>query len=283
MDTPHILNGKNIQQALTPHLLDRIFSYGEAPGLGIISFGENSRSAAYIKQKILFAEKIGVKVFPMALPLETTEEGLIEVIQTCNNDPQMNGVIIQLPLPEHISPTILDYINPRKDVDGLHSQNLGKLVKGETGFVPATARGVLELLNAVNISLEGKHVVIIGRSTLVGKPLALIFLKENATVTIAHSKTVNLKCLAQQADILCVAMGKPGYIGKEYVSPGQVVIDVGITVEKNGDGSKLVGDVLYTEVERIVSNITPVPGGVGPMTVYALFANVCDAYERQKS
>ena len=278
----NILNGKEIQTVLGKKLSEKISLYNQKPKLIILSLGEDERSSAYIRSKINFGEQIGVEVENILLPLSTTQEMLIDQINKYNLDRTANGIIVQMPLPENISKEIFSEISPEKDVDGLHPLNLGKLVKGERAFLPATARGVIELLSSSGVSIAGKRVAIIGRSSLVGKPLALAFLNLDATVTILHSRTPDISDITKQADIVCIAVGSPKFFTKEFINKEQIIIDIGINVVQGEERKKLIGDVDFENVAPLVSSITPVPGGVGPMTVYALFANLCDAYESQR-
>lgn len=278
----NILNGTEVQVVLGKQLSERISSYKQKPKLVIISLGEDERSGAYIRRKINFGEKIGVEVENITLPISTPQLILKDLINKHNLDRKTNGIILQMPLPENISKEIFSEISPEKDVDGLHPLNLGKLVKGEKTFLPATARGVIELISNSGLSLVGKRVAIIGRSSLVGKPLALAFINLDATVTVLHSKTPDISNITKQADIVCIAIGSPNFLTKEFINKDQIIIDIGINVIEIEGQKKLVGDVDFENVMPIVSNITPVPGGVGPMTVYALFANLCDAYELQR-
>ena len=209
------------------------------------------------------------------LPEETTEEELLALIEKLNADPQVHGILCQLPLPKHIDEDkVVKAISPKKDVDGFHPQNVGALVIGEQGFVSCTPAGIIQLLKRSNIEIEGKHCVVIGRSNIVGKPMSLLMLRENATVTICHSRTKNIKEICREADILIVAIGKPQFIDADYVKDGAVVIDVGIHRDEN---NKLCGDVKFDEVEPKASYITPVPGGVGPMTIAMLMHNCVEA------
>lgn len=278
----NILNGTEVQAVLGKQLSERISSYKQKPKLVIISLGEDERSGAYIRRKINFGEKIGVEVENITLPISTPQLILKDLINKHNLDRKTNGIILQMPLPENISKEIFSEISPEKDVDGLHPLNLGKLVKGEKTFLPATTRGVIELISNSGLSLVGKRVAIIGRSSLVGKPLALAFINLDATVTVLHSKTPDILNITKQADIVCIAIGSPNFLTKEFINKDQIIIDIGINVIEIEGQKKLVGDVDFENVMPIVSNITPVPGGVGPMTVYALFANLCDAYELQR-
>lgn len=208
------------------------------------------------------------------MPEETTQQELLDLVDKLNKDQAIHGILVQLPLPKHIhEDTIIRAIDPKKDVDGFHPQNVGALVIGQKGFVSCTPAGIIQLLKRSNIQIEGKHCVIVGRSNIVGKPMALLMLRENATVTVAHSKTTNLKEICKQADILIVAIGKKEFITAEYIKEGAVVIDVGMHRDEN---NKLSGDVKFDEVQPLTSAITPVPGGVGPMTIAMLMKNCVD-------
>lgn len=276
-----ILDGKKISLAEEVKLTERIKAFSCSPELAIVMVGEREDSKAYINQKIKMAERIGAKARLFTFPENVTEVKLVEEIESLNLNDEIDGIILQLPLPAHLAPRIIiDHISPQKDVDGLTTLNQGKLLTGDTeAFMPATARGVISLLKNSGVSLLGKRVVVLGRSLLVGRPVALLAEKESATIIQCHSKTKKLPELTQLADILIVAVGKPKFINDKYVKKGQVVVDVGITVlEKKGE-KKLVGDVDFEKVSNIVKMISPVPGGVGPMTVVSLFENLCDAYE----
>ena len=241
----------------------------------VIQVGNDPASSEYVANKKKACEYIGIHSLSYELPENTTEEELLTLIERLNEDVSVHGILCQWPLPKHINEkTILKSISPKKDVDGFHPENVGHLMIGEFGFVSCTPAGVIELLKASNISMEGKNCVVIGRSNIVGKPMALLMLRENATVTICHSKTQNLKENCKQADILIVAIGKPKYITQEYVKEGAVVIDVGIHRDAS---NKLCGDVDFENVEPICAAITPVPGGVGPMTICMLMKNCLEA------
>ncbi len=233
--------------------------------------GEDPASAVYVRNKKIACAYIGIESLSYALPEETTQEELLLLIAKLNEDPKVKGILVQLPLPAHFhEEAILDAIDPQKDVDGFHPQSVGNLMIGREGFLPCTPAGIIQLLKRSEISLEGKHCVVVGRSNIVGKPMALLLLRENATVTIAHSKTQNLPELCQTADILIVAVGRPKMIGPEYVKEGAVVIDVGI---HRNEENKLCGDVDIAEVAPKKSAVTPVHGGVGPMTIAMLMTN----------
>lgn len=273
-----ILDGRKIRDEKAGDLARAFAELGREVILAIIQVGENKESGAYIEQKIKFGEKLGVNTKFISLPEIATEEECLEVIERLNSDNEVCGIILQLPIPAHLNETTLvNAILPEKDVDGLTESNLGKIMKGGRGAIlPATARGVISLLSESQIEIAGQNILVIGRSVLVGKPLSLALLARDATVTVAHSKTRNLAELARSADIIISAVGSAGLINKDFVKEGQVVIDVGITaVEENGK-RKIVGDVAFPEVSAVVDAISPVPGGVGPMTVLSLFENLYD-------
>ena len=241
----------------------------------MIQVGNDPASSVYVGNKKKACAYIGIESLAYELPEETTEEELLALIEKLNADPQVHGILCQLPLPKHIDEDkVVKAISPKKDVDGFHPQNVGALVIGEQGFVACTPAGIIQLLKRSNIEIEGKHCVVIGRSNIVGKPMSLLMLRENATVTICHSRTKNIKEICREADILIVAIGKPQFIDADYVKDGAVVIDVGIHRDEN---NKLCGDVKYGEVEPKASYITPVPGGVGPMTIAMLMHNCVEA------
>ena len=279
-----ILDGKALNEKIAEKLRSQISALKTKPKLVIIQVGDLAESNAYIDRKIKFGGKIGAVVKHKRFPEKITQEELIGHIKVYDQNSSVNGIIVQMPLPKHIDrDEVIDSIDPAKDVDGLTSRNLKLLweAKGE-GFVPATTKGIISLLDEYKIPIEGKHVVVVGRSFLVGKPTFLAFLNRDATVTVCHRHTRNLKQETRNADILIVATGKPNLIGKEHVSKNQVVIDVGINAIENEDGPrhKLVGDVNFAEVSKIVKAISPVPGGAGPMTVASLFENLLEAYKR---
>lgn len=274
-----ILDGKIVRDKIADELKSKTQSLFPAPRLVIIQVGDNPESNTYIGQKIKFGERIGANIKHLKLPEDITEKTLNFQISNYNSEKSTNGIIVQLPIPENLDKDqIIEAINPAKDVDGLHSLNLKKLMENDpTGLVPATTKGILTLLEHYKINPAGKRVVVVGRSSLVGKPTALAFLNLDATVTVVHSKTKNMEEITKNADIIISAVGKPGLITKNHVSPGQVIVDVGTTVV---DG-KLKGDVDFDEVSKIVDWISPVPGGVGPMTVASLFQNLLQAYQNQ--
>jgi len=273
-----LINGKEIAQNIKDEMKQEVASLkeqGKSCCLAVIQVGNDPASSVYVSNKKKACEYIGIASLSYELPEETTEEELLLLIDKLNDDEAVHGILCQLPLPRHIhEKTILNRISPKKDVDGFHPQNVGALVVGDFGFVSCTPAGIIELLKRSNVEMEGKRCVVIGRSNIVGKPMSLLMLRENATVTICHSRTQNLKEICKEADILIVAIGKPKYINKEYVKEGAVVIDVGIHRDEN---NKLCGDVDFEDVEPICSAITPVPGGVGPMTICMLMKNCIEA------
>ena len=274
----HIINGKEIAQMIKDEMraeVEELKKVGKSCCLAVIQVGNDPASSVYVSNKKKACEYIGIDSLSYELAEETTEEELLALIDKLNMDETVHGILCQLPLPRHINEkTILNRISPKKDVDGFHPQNVGALVVGDFGFVSCTPAGIIELLKRSNVEMEGKNCVVVGRSNIVGKPMALLMLRENATVTICHSKTKNLKEVCKEADILIVAIGKPKFINKEYIKEGAVVIDVGIHRDEN---NKLCGDVDYQEVEPMCSAITPVPGGVGPMTICMLMKNCLEA------
>lgn len=274
----NIIDGKQISADIKEELkqeVERLKEVGHSCCLAVIQVGSDPASSVYVGNKKKACAYIGIESLAYELPEETTEEELLAIIEQLNQDDHVHGILCQLPLPKHINEDrVIAAISPEKDVDGFHPQNVGALVIGQKGFVSCTPAGIIQLLKRSNIDIAGKHCVVIGRSNIVGKPMALLMLRENATVTVCHSKTSNLKELCSQADILIVAIGKPRFIGAEYVKDGAVVIDVGIHRDEN---NKLCGDVRYEEVEPKASYITPVPGGVGPMTIAMLMNNCVEA------
>ncbi len=277
---PKILDGKVVRDGIMADLKRKIGELGVAPNLAIVMIGDNPDSAVYVKNKISFAQRIGANAYVVSFPPGlVTQEVLLAEIKKLNNDESVNGIIIQSPLPAPLDwAEAVERVAPEKDVDGLCSVNVKKLLANDSsGFVPATARGVLSLLNYYQIPVKGKRVVVMGRSALVGKPIATLMTNNGATVTVVHSKTVEPEKITREADILIVAIGQAGLVGADYVREGQVVVDVGITSVVNADGTKkVIGDVDFESVKDIVSAISPVPGGVGPMTVASLFQNLVE-------
>lgn len=274
----NIIDGKQISKDIKEELKEEVASLaaqGRKCCLAVIQVGNDPASSVYVGNKKKACAYVGIESLTYELPEETTEEELLTIIDKLNKDANVHGILCQLPLPKHINEDhVIKAISPKKDVDGFHPQNVGALVIGEKGFVSCTPAGIIQLLKRSNIEMDGKHCVVVGRSNIVGKPMSLLMLRENATVTICHSHTKNLKEICKEADILIVAIGKPQFIDKEYVKDGAVVIDVGIHRDEN---NKLCGDVKYDEVEPVASYITPVPGGVGPMTIAMLMHNCVEA------
>ncbi len=253
--------------------------------LAVIQVGNDPASSVYVGNKKKGCEYIGINSLSYELPEETTEDELLELIGKLNADSKVNGILVQLPLPKHIDEDkIIKAIDPKKDVDGFHPQSVGALSIGQPGFVSCTPAGIIELLKRSDVDIEGKECVVVGRSNIVGKPMALLLLRENGTVTITHSRTANLKEVTKRADILVVAIGKPKFITKEYVKEGATVIDVGIHRIGTTESGKsiLCGDVDYEDVFPVASAITPVPGGVGPMTIAMLMSNCVHSVELQR-
>ncbi len=276
-----IIDGKAISMQIKEELKKEAASLkeqGKNVTLAVIQVGDNPASCVYVRNKKKGCEYIGIGSLSYELKEETTQEELLSLIRELNARENVNGILVQLPLPAHIDEdTVIREIDPKKDVDGFHPQSVGALCIGQPGFVSCTPAGIIELLKRSGISLEGKECVILGRSNIVGKPMALLMLRENATVTIAHSRTKNLAEVTKRADILIVAIGKPKMITREYVKEGAVVIDVGINRDQN---NKLCGDVDFDDVAPVCSAITPVPGGVGPMTIAMLLNNCMESVRK---
>lgn len=269
------IDGKVISQMVKDELKERVKQEGIEATLAVIQVGNDPASTVYVGNKKKACEYIGIRSLSFELPEETKEEELLELIEELNGREDVNGILVQLPLPAHMDEDkVIQTISPKKDVDGFHPQSVGALSIGQPGFVSCTPAGIIQLLKRSGVEIEGKECVIIGRSNIVGKPMALLMLRENATVTICHSHTRDLKEVTKRADILIVAIGKPKFITREYVKEGAVVIDVGI--HRNVD-NKLCGDVDFDDVEPVTSAITPVPGGVGPMTIAMLMNNCVEA------
>lgn len=285
--TAQLLDGKALSAKMYAEMATEIqqltAQYGRPPGLAVLMVGDNPASAAYVGNKEKACMKVGMVSFGRHFPTETTQETLIETIHTLNQDDRVDGILVQLPLPDHLDGVgLLLAIDPHKDADGLHPDNLGRLVRGDAGLRSCTPAGVMKMLEEYNIPLSGKNAVVIGRSILVGKPQALMLLEKNATATIAHSKSENLAEIARSADILVAAVGKVNLVTADMVKPGAVVIDVGMNRISLPDGkSRLVGDVDFEAVQAIASYITPVPGGVGQMTVAMLLSNTLDSYKQR--
>ncbi len=256
----------------------RLRDRGTIPGLAVVIVGEDPASRVYVRNKALACEKAGVNSWVHALPANTPQERLIAFVRSLNDDPTVHGILVQLPLPKPLeSRAVIEAIDPAKDVDGFHYHNVGALVVGEPAFYPCTPWGVMKMLEHEAIEVEGMHAVIVGRSTIVGKPMALMLVNAGATVTVCHSKTRDLPAITRQADLLVAAVGKARMIDGSMVKPGAVVVDVGINRLPDG---KLCGDVDHDSVARVASRLTPVPGGVGPMTIAMLVANTVHGAEK---
>lgn len=273
-----IISGKTISAAVKDRIkaeVQELKEKGVTPGLAVIIVGNDPASEVYVASKERACAELSMYSEKYALPEETTEEELLKLVEELNNRDEIHGILCQLPLPRHINEkTILDAISPLKDVDAFHPQNVGKIMIGDYDFLPCTPAGIMEMLKYSNIDPAGKHCVVIGRSNIVGKPMAMLMLHANATVTICHSRTQNLKEITKQADILVAAVGRANFVTADMVKPGAVVVDVGMN---RPEGGKLCGDVNFSEVEPIASAITPVPGGVGPMTISMLMQNTLAA------
>lgn len=273
-----IINGKEIRNKLEEEYKNKIIAIDDQLTLVVFQVGNNPASDIYVRNKKNLCEKLGITFLHKKYD-NITEEDLVKEIKLCNDDKNITGILVQLPLPSYIDETrVIESIDHVKDVDGLTSINMGKLMSGEKSLVPCTALGIVEIFNYENINLEGKNVVIVGRSKLVGLPLIPLFLSENATVTVCHSRTKNLKQITKDADVLVVAVGKKELIKEDFVKDDAIVIDVGI----NRDENKIYGDCDFNVISNKASYITPVPGGVGPLTVAMLINNVIEAYYLQK-
>lgn len=278
-----IIDGKQISLDIKNELKEKVAKYKEQGieiTLAVVKVGNDPASAVYVRNKEKACEYVGINSKTLALPEETTEEELLNVVKELNEDKNVNSILVQLPLPKHIDESkVLLTIDSTKDVDGFHPVNVGKMVIGEDTFLPCTPAGIIEMIKRTDIDIEGKECVVIGRSNIVGKPMAMLMLKENATVTIAHSRTKDLKEVTKRADIIVAAIGKAKFVTADYVKEGAVVIDVGMDRDENG---KLCGDVDFESVSKVASAITPVPGGVGPMTVTMLLVNCLRSVELNK-
>lgn len=279
-----IIDGKKISQEIKDEIKEQVAqlkAQGREVCLAVIQVGNNPASTVYVGNKKKACAYTGITSLAYELPEETTEEELLQKIEELNQDKKVNGILVQLPLPKHMDEDkIIEAISPAKDVDGFHPVNVGALSIGKDGFISCTPYGIIQLLKRSGTEIDGKNCVIIGRSNIVGKPMAQLLLRENGTVTIVHSHTKNLKEITAQADIVVAAIGKANYITADYIKEGAVVIDVGINRNENG---KLCGDVNFAQVSEKASAITPVPGGVGPMTIAMLMQNCLEAFRRQNS
>ena len=278
-----LISGKIVSQKVRSEIAKEVAcfkeKYGCAPGLAVVVVGDDPASAVYVRNKHKACLEVGITSYQIEFPAETTEAELLAKIDELNADAKVNGILVQLPLPKHISEeNVINRISPKKDVDAFHPENVGRIVIGGYDFLPCTPAGIVELLNHYSVQIEGKNCVVVGRSNIVGKPMALLLTERNGTVTLCHSRTKNLAQITSEADIVVVAIGKPEFLTADMVKDGAVVVDVGIN--RLADG-RLVGDVKFDKVEKKASMITPVPGGVGPMTITMLLKNTLTAARKQ--
>lgn len=279
-----IIDGKAVAQRVLQQLASRVQvlkERGIAPRLAVVRVGDDPASKVYIRAKIRACEQVGMLGGEFELPGDSSESDVLRQVDALNVDPSVHGILVQLPLPKGIHPhRVADHIAPHKDVDGLHVQNLGRLLQGEAGFRPCTPAGIVRLLDEYGIDPKGKHVVVVGRSEIVGKPISLLLLERDATVTVCHSRTPDLGAMTRLADIVVVAVGRPHLLKAEMVRPGAVVIDVGVNRLPSGG---LAGDADFNAIAPTAAYMTPVPGGIGPMTVAMLIQNTVEAAERQSA
>ena len=279
-----IISGKIVSEKLRSELKAEISEFiaksGHTPGLAVVLVGDDPASKVYVRNKHKACLEVGINSYEINLPEDTTEGKLLSVIDELNSDRKVDGILVQLPLPRHINEErVINQINPEKDVDAFSPFNVGRIMIGNYTFLPCTPAGIMELLRHYNIGIEGRNCVVVGRSNIVGKPMAMLLLEKNGTVTVCHSKTRNIGEICRSADIIVVAVGRAGFLTADMVKPGAVVIDVGIN--RGADG-RLCGDVAFDEVEKVASYITPVPGGVGPMTITMLLKNTLSAARNRK-
>jgi len=279
--TAQVINGKEFAKSYRERIKQEVAELvdkGIQPGLAVVLVGDDPASQTYVNGKIKACEETGIYSKSFRLESNVTQQEVVDLVKELNQDPNIHGILVQLPLPKHMNEeAIIDTLSPEKDVDGFHPISVGNLCIGKETFLPCTPHGVIELIKSTGISMEGKHAVVVGRSNIVGKPVSLLLLHENATVTMCHSRTKNLEEHTRQADILVVAVGIAHLIKKEHVKDGSIVIDVGM----NRLDGKLTGDVLFDEVKEVASHITPVPGGVGPMTITMLMQNTVISARRK--
>lgn len=279
-----VLDGKTVSAAVKEEVAKEVKALNETginSCLAVVIVGDDPASRVYVNNKKKACEVCGIKSLEYALPADTTNEELLSLVKELNENDEVNGILVQLPLPKHLDEKlVIESIDPKKDVDAFHASNVGKIMIGEYDFLPCTPAGVMEILKYYNIPVEGKNCVVIGRSNIVGKPMAMLLLHANGTVTITHSRTQNLKNICREADVLVAAIGKAGFVTADMVKEGAVVLDVGIN---RGEDGKLRGDVNYIEVSEKASAITPVPGGVGPMTIAMLMKNTLKATKLQNN
>ncbi|SFE31143.1 bifunctional methylenetetrahydrofolate dehydrogenase/methenyltetrahydrofolate cyclohydrolase FolD [Alteribacillus iranensis] len=278
--TAELISGKEVAASLREQIKSEVLELKSqiTPGLAVILVGDNPASRSYVKGKEKASGEAGIYSELKELPESVSEEELLDIVRNYNDNPSIHGILVQLPLPDHISEKkVIESISPEKDVDGFHPINIGRMMTGQDAFLPCTPYGIIQMLRYKNISMEGKHAVIVGRSNIVGKPAGQLLLNENATVTYCHSRTTDLKHMTSQADILIAAIGRAEFIQPDHVKEGAVVIDVGMNRKENG---KLCGDVDFERVKEKASYITPVPGGVGPMTITMLLYNTLQSAKK---
>ncbi|MDR1462307.1 MAG: bifunctional methylenetetrahydrofolate dehydrogenase/methenyltetrahydrofolate cyclohydrolase FolD [Azoarcus sp.] len=281
----YLIDGKTLAEELRATFKTRVAALaarGQRPGLAVILVGEDPASQVYVRNKVNACEAAGIFSQKIVYPADMAQAVVLSKLAELNADPKIHGILVQLPLPRHFDEkAVLEAIAPEKDVDGFHAENVGALAQGTPRFIPCTPYGVMKMFEAKGIDLAGKEAVVIGRSNIVGKPMALLLINAGATVTVCHSRTRDLAAHTRRADILVAAVGKPRFVTADMVKPGAVVIDVGINRLPPEEGGKLCGDVDFETVKNIASLITPVPGGVGPMTITMLLANTIEAAERE--
>jgi methylenetetrahydrofolate dehydrogenase (NADP+)/methenyltetrahydrofolate cyclohydrolase len=277
-----LIDGKAVSASLREAMkaeVEELAEQGITPGLAVVLVGDDPASQVYVRNKEKGCEELGIYSEKYELPAATTQRELLDLVETLNKKPDIDGILVQLPLPDHLdSNAVIEAISPDKDVDAFHASNVGRIMLGDYRFLPCTPAGIMELIHSTGIEVEGKECVIVGRSNIVGKPMAMLLLHENGTVTVCHSRTKNLAEVTRRADILVAAVGKPNFITAEMVKEGAVVIDVGMNRDGNG---KLCGDVDFEAVGEVAGAITPVPGGVGPMTITMLLKNTITAAKKQ--
>ena len=274
-----IIDGKHVSAVIRSNVAEEIAQFkaehGVTPGLAVVIVGENPASMVYVRNKKKACDQVGINSYEVALSADVSETELIAKVNELNADPKVHGILVQLPLPAHINEeAVINAIDPKKDVDAFHPSNVGKIMIGNYSFLPCTPAGIMDLLEYYKVDVSGKKCVVLGRSNIVGKPMAHLLLEKNGTVTVCHSRTANLKEETRAADVLVVAIGRPEFVGADMVKRGAVVIDVGINRTSEG---KLVGDVDFNAVSEVASYITPVPGGIGPMTITTLLKNTLTA------
>lgn len=279
-----ILSGKTVSARIKEEMKQEVISLKEkgiTPGLAVVIVGNDPASKVYVGRKEAMCNELGMHSEKFALPEETTQEELLNLVEKLNTNREIHGILVQLPLPSHLDEkAVINAINPEKDVDAFHPVNVGKIMIGDYDFVPCTPAGIMELISESNVEIEGKQCVVVGRSNIVGKPMSMLLLHKNGTVTTCHSRTKDISSITKNADILVAAVGRANFITADMVKPGAVVIDVGMNRLEDG---RLVGDVDFENVEKVAGAITPVPGGVGPMTISMLMKNTLTAAKQQEA